>query len=279
MSAFKSIDEILENVEQLPTMSQAILEIIGCIDDPDVGVDELVKTISLDIGLTTSILKVANTARFSGQGHISNISNAVMVLGLKQIREMVCVLGVKESFPQIKSSSFDYTNFWRHSVAVAVCSKILGQLAGASPAIGFVSGMLHDIGQLVLAMTAPDEFRMVMEYRASHDCQVIEAEQVVLGIDHAKIGAYLARKWNLPEVICSAIEHHHMPDVVPTINMADLVHVSEVLAHALEIGYIGRPVPPMSERALFRLSINFPRLKPYLAQIECEYLYTILMLN
>ncbi len=279
MSVPKSMDDILQHIEYLPAMPKAVLEIIRCIDDPDTGVDEVVRTISLDIGLTASILKVANAARYSGHGNITNINDALMVVGLQQIRTMVCIVGVKDSFPQIKSPFFNYTNFWRHSVSVAVCARTLAKLAGTSPAVGFIAGMLHDIGQLIFTMAVPEDFNSAMEYRASHKCQDFEAEQAVLGMDHSAIGAHLAKKWKLPPVICNAIENHHSPDVPPTLIMADLIHVSEVLSHALEMGYAGHSVPPISDRALSRLGISFTKLKPSLAQIECEYQNAILMLN
>ena len=279
MSIPLSLDEILQKVEHLPTLSKAVLEIIRCIDDEEVNVDEVVRKISLDIGLTASILRAANAARYSGQGNIANINDAIMVIGLQQIRVLVCLVGVKDNFPQNKSLAFDYASFWRHSVGVAICAKVLASLAGINGSVGFISGMLHDVGQLIFTMTVPEYFSALRDYRAAHPCQDFEAEQAVLGIDHARIGAYLVKQWNLPQVICDAIEYHHTPDMMHSHMMADLIHVSEVLAHALEIGYVGHTVPPMSERAMFRLGINFQRLKPYLAKIECEYRNAILMLN
>ncbi len=279
MNASKKIEELLQNVGQLPTLPKAVIEIIRCIDDTDITVQDLVKLIGNDIGLSTSLLRAANSARVSVHGKIASINDAVMIIGLKQIREIVCTVGVKESFPQKESLGVDYIDFWRHSVGVAICAKELAHIAGVNPSIGYISGMLHDIGQLVVSMVAPNEFREAMDYRTSHNCQDYEAEQIVLGMDHATIGAYLATQWGLPKVICDAIEKHHMPDVAPTAIMADLIHVSEILSHALEMGYIGHPIPPMSERSLSRLGINFSRLKPYLAQIECDHRNAIHMLN
>lgn len=279
MSAQKSIDDILKNVEQLPTMPKAVTEIIRCLDDDSVEIDALVRLISSDIGLATRILRLANTPLFSVRGGIATVHEAVMFVGFKQIRDMVCVVGVVESFPQNKSMPFDYASFWRHSIGVAVCARILANLVRLSPDVAFISGMLHDIGQLALITAAPDEFRMVINYRASHDCQIFEAEQAVLGMDHAKAGAHLVRRWDFPPVICDAIEKHHMPDVAATSIMSDLVHVSEVLSHALEIGNEERTIPPLSDHAMLRLGINFSRLKPYFAQIECEYRTATLMLG
>lgn len=279
MSKFKSIDDILQNIERLPTIPKAVLEIIRCIDDQNAGIDEVVKTISLDIGLAASILKVANSTRYAGQGNIANIHDALMFVGLQQIRTMACIVWVTKSFPQNKSSSFDYVNFWRHSVGVAVCAKTLARIAGLNPEVGFISGMLHDIGQLIFATSVPDDFRMAMDYRASHQCQVSEAELEILGYDHSMMGAHLARKWNIPEVICNAIENHHMPDVIPSHKMSDLIHVSEVLAQALEISHTVHPIPTLSDCAMTRLGISFSQLKPYLSLIECEHYNTMLMLN
>lgn len=279
MNAAKTIGELLQNFGQLPTLPKAVIEIIRCIDDTEITVQDLVKLIGSDIGLSTRLLRAANSARVSVHGNIASINDAVMIIGLKQIREIACTVGVKESFPLNKSTGLDYINFWRHSLGVAICAKTLAHIAGVNPAVGYISGMLHDIGQLVVSMVAPNEFREAMEYRASHHCQDYEAEQLVLGMDHAQIGAYLATHWGLPRVICVAIEKHHIPDTAPTAIMADLIHVSEILSHALEMGYIGHPIPPLSERSLSRLGINFTRLKPYLAQIECEHRNAMLMLN
>ena len=279
MSTPKSIDNILKSVERLPAMPKAVTEIIRCLDDNSVEIDTLVKLISSDIGLVTRILRLANTPQFSVHGNIATVHDAVMLVGFKQIRDMVCVVGVIGSFPQSKAISFDYAQFWRHSIGVAVCSRILANRVRLSQDIAFISGMLHDIGQLALIQAAPDEFRMALDYRASHDCQIFEAEQAVFGMDHAKAGAHLVRNWDFPPVICDAIEKHHMPDVAPTSLMSDLTHVSEVLSHALEIGSEEHTIPPLSDQAMLRLGINFTRLKPYFAQIECEYKSAILMLG
>jgi putative nucleotidyltransferase with HDIG domain len=279
MSALKSTDDLLESAEGLPTISRAVVEVIRCIDDEHSRLEDLVKPISSDIGLTTSILRIANSARFSVHGNIASINDAIMVIGLRQIRTIVCLIGIRESFPQNRLHSFDYANFWLHSTGVAVCAKRLARLAGVNSNVGFVSGMLHDVGHLVLAVAAPDDFGKVMKYRASRNCQDYEAEQAVLGMDHCRIGARLAAKWGLPQVICDAIEKHHMPDVAPTSLMGDLIHVSDALSQALEMGYTGHPLPPLSGQAMARLGISFSRLKPCLAEIECEYRSAIHLLN
>lgn len=284
MNTLRSIDDILRNVERLPTMPKAVMEIIRCVDDDNIAIDSLVQQVSSDIGLASNMLKMANTHRFSMHGGIASVHDAVMLVGFKQIRDMACMVGVMDSFPQYKSTLFDYANFWRHSMGVGVCARILAKRVlakqlGLSPDVAFISGMLHGIGQLALIAAAPDEFHITMDYRASHDCSLFEAEQAVLGMDHAQIGTHLARNWEFPQVICDAIEKHHTPDTAPTSYMSDLIHVSKVLCYALEMGNGEHTIPPLSDHAMFRLNINFYQLKPYFAQIECEYRNVAMMLG
>lgn len=284
MNASMSIDDILRNVERLPMMPKAVMEIIRCIDDDNISIESLVEQVSHDIGLASSILKMANTHRFSMHGGIATVHDAVMLIGFKQIRDIACMVGLMDGFQQHKPTSFDYASFWRHSIGVGVCASeiarhVVNKKLGLNPDVAFISGMLHDIGQLALTVAAPNEFHIAMEYRASHNCQLFEAEQAVLGMDHAQVGAHLARKWEFPQTICDAIGKHHSPDVPPTSPMPDLIHISEVLCHALELGSMGHIMPPLSEHALFRLNINFLQVKPYFAQIECEYRNVTLMLG
>lgn len=279
MSTLKSVEDILQKIDQLPAMSKAVIEIIRRMEDDEISIDTLAHLVSSDIGLATSMLKAANTHRFSMHGGIASVHDAVMLIGFKQIRDMACIIGVMGGFQQNKSPFFDYTNFWRHSMGVGVCARILAKHAKLNPDTAFISGMLNDIGQLALVVAAPDEFHFAMDFAASHDCYLIEAEKAVLEMDHAQIGGHLARKWELPTVICDAIEMHHIPDHAPTAPMTDLIHLSSVFCHALELGIVKSIMPTLSEHAMERLNINLFQLKPYFSQIECEYQHVISMLD
>ncbi len=279
MSNLKSVDDILQKVDQLPAMSKAVIEIIRCIEDEEISIDMLTQLVSSDIGLATSMLKSANTMRFSMHGGIASVHDAVMLIGFKQIRDMVCMIGVMNSFQQDKASFFDYAAFWRRSMGVGVCARILARQAKLNPETAFITGMLHEIGQLALVVAAPNEFRFAIDFSASHDCSILEAEKTVLEMDHALIGGHLGRKWELPKVICDAISMHHSPDVAPIAPMTDLIHVSTVLSHALELGADERIMPILSDLAMARLDINLFQLKPCFAQIECEYLHVVSILD
>jgi putative nucleotidyltransferase with HDIG domain len=103
------------------------------------------------------------------------------------------------------------SGFWRHSVAVGVCSEELAHHVNLrTPGdMALVAGLLHDIGQLWLARFRPSDYRATWDDALSHAHGIVQAEREHLGIDHAEIGAWLAEHWGLPEPIVSAIRHHH----------------------------------------------------------------------
>ena len=280
MSAAESVNENLGLIEHLPVMTQSVRKIIQGLDDDSVSVEMVARMVSADPSLVAAVLKAVNSSLYGLHGEVTSIQEAVVILGFNTLRNIVCTVGFVTGIPHHGCApEFDYRYFVRHSVAVGVCAKHLAKLIGHKPDVAFVSGLLHDIGVVVEAIAFPKEFGQALKYREAHDCQLYEAEQAVLGMDHARLGAELSRIWNFPTDICEAIGKHHVPDNEPTSPMADLIHVSEVLSYALEIGTNCWSVPPLSSGALRRLGADWRHLKPCFPMIECEYLDFTLMLG
>lgn len=267
-----SRDEILKAVGALPSLPKAVAGIMRMIEDESTTSAMLAKQIEADTGLLTSVLRLVNSSYYAARGGISTASQAVVVLGFDAIRNLVCVAGVTEYFQKNGGGVFDHEQFLRHSAGVGCAAKLLAKLAGQDQGVAFVAGLLHDLGQLALAATAPDAFRKVLEYQKENDCLIPEAEQAVIGVDHTQIGAHLANLWNLPAEICEAIEYHHQAtdSHPPHSPIANLVHVAEVLAHAMELGTADQ-VPPLSDNAIMRLGLSLPQLEQHFSEIEVEY--------
>jgi putative nucleotidyltransferase with HDIG domain len=264
-------DEILRAVGTLPSMPKALMDIIRTIEDENSSGETLAKQIETDLGLLSSVLRLVNSPRYSAKGGVSSAQQAVLLLGFNAVRNLVSVAGIADYFQKNCPAGFNYEQFFRHSAGVGVVAKQLAHSAGLNPDAAFVSGMLHDIVQLALAATVPNQFIRVMDYKKQHDCHIARAEQAVIGMDHANIGAHLAKLWHLPEEICEAIEYHHsISDSISHSRMSDLIHVSEVLAHALELGTNGQ-VPSMFEEAMLRLGLSLAQVKQALGKIEEEY--------
>lgn len=272
-SSLKSSEEILKAVGTLPSLPKAVTGLMRMIEDENSTASMLAKQIEADAGLLGSILRLANSPRYMARGGIATASEAVVVLGFDAIRNLVCVAGVADYFRKNGGDgSFDHERFLRHSAGVACAAKLLAAHVGQDSETAFAAGILHDIGQLALAAAAPDEFRMVLDYQRQKDCLIVEAEHAVIGVDHTQIGVHLADQWNLPAEICEAIEYHHQSPGSCAIHspIADLAHVAEVLAHALELGTADQ-VPPLSDGAMLRLGLSLAQVAPLLDEIEAEY--------
>jgi len=268
-----------EAIDRLPSMPSAVVEIIRCIEDENVEIETLAEWVSHDIGLSASLLRVANSAQFSEHGSVSTLHDAIMLVGFKQIRSLVCAVGLIRTFPATTETFFDYNGFWRHSLSVAVCARLLAKDLRVNPDTAFICGLLHDIGKLALVLAAPADFRDSLAYADAHHCALAQAEQVTLGLNHSQLGARLARKWALPAIICETIATCHSPDAAPATPMSDLVHVSQVLCATLGLGANERIVTPLSDLAMARLNLTLFHLKPYFAAIEFEYENAVRILN
>lgn len=267
-----SVQEILKAVGTLPILPRAVMEIIRTIEDETTSATMLARQIELDLGLLTSVLRLVNSSRYALRGGVSSAQQAVVMLGFNTIRNLVCMVGISNYFKDNGADTFNYAHFLRHSAGVGCVAKLLAKPAAVNPDAAFVAGMLHDVGQLALAATAPNECGMAEDYRIEHDCHIADAERAVMGMDHAEIGAHLAKIWHLPAEICEAIEfHHHIWDSASPSRMADLIHVAEVLSHALDLGASGQRVTPLSEAAMLRLGISLEQVAQVLGKIEDEY--------
>lgn len=267
-----SAERILNEVERLPSLPRAVIEIMRTIDDPDVSAAALARQIESDIGLLSGVLRLVNSSLYVVSGHVSTAHQAVVLLGFNAIRNLVCVAGITDYFQRNSARTFDHENFLRHSAGVGCAAKLLAGPAGLNPDTAFVAGILHDLGQLALAASAPYEYNLIMDYQTQQGCGLAEAEQAVIGMDHARIGAHLAKLWHLPDEICESIEWHHQVSdhQTPVSPIADLIHVANVLAYALELGS-EEPVPLLSDGALIRLGLTLQQAWPLLGRIEDEY--------
>lgn len=250
-------EEILSSLESVPSMPAAALEAIGLLQDPDVDLVRLMQTIEYDPGLTSNLLRLANSAYYGGARTTSSLRDAVVRLGTKCILQMV-VAGAASSVIRPAVAGYDLApgELWRHSVAVAVGAEQLAFALGIKPPDhAFTSGLLHDIGKIALGTFMEVDATPIMVLAQAEQLSFEVAEQRVLGIDHAEAGAALLDAWELPEEIVMVNRWHHDPKNFPGDPLvADLVHVADALCLQGAIGAGGvdglqyRPSPEVVER-------------------------------
>ncbi len=224
----------LDQIEDLPTLPAIAMEVNKMLLDYNTTINKLSETLEKDQAMVSKLLKLVNSAFFGLGGKISNISHAVVVLGFNTIRNAVVSTSIIDAF-SIKEglNGFDIKDFWKHSLAVAVTSKSLAEKTGIRSVDDcFVGGLLHDMGKMVLLQHFRDLFQEVWRAVKENNQSFYEAEKIQIQIDHAQIGGYLARKWQLPMALVDTIRNHH--DVKPNANDPSLsmtVHAADIIVN------------------------------------------------
>jgi putative nucleotidyltransferase with HDIG domain len=202
----------LDRIKEIPTLPSVVFELNKYLQDPDTSIKTVCETVEKDQAITLKILRLVNSAFYGFKSKISDLRNAIILLGYSAVRNAIVSLSVINSFSskRVALMNFDITQFWKHSLAVAVTSKNIAQLSKKeSPDTCFVGGLLHDIGKVILAQYFHDLFEQVWTTLQDEHVSFYEAEKRKLPIDHTIIGAHLASKWQLPEGLIEAIRWHH----------------------------------------------------------------------
>ncbi|MDR2365871.1 MAG: HDOD domain-containing protein [Zoogloeaceae bacterium] len=257
------LHEAIAALPGLPPLTSSLLASLAHADDLNFSV--LARRIAADQGLALRILRLANSSFYGLSGQVESIDDAVVILGLQMLYAMVLNAAAARAISRPPCAGFAALDFWRHSVAVAVAARALAATCRKNPDIAFTHGLLHDIGQLLLASVFPEEYRQALLHAEEHTGIRLDGEHAVLGIDHAQAGAMLARQWGLPPELAAAIAQHHAPDS----EAADLLHLADILAHTLIDD--DSPIPPLSAAAWQRLALDEARLFPVLARIERDF--------
>lgn len=264
--------QIVDRLRTLPSLPTVVMELLQTLGEDNVDIARLARGIGNDQALAARTLRVANSPFYGMQGRIDTIAEAITVLGFVNVRSLVTAAGISTAWPIGASTGFQARIFWRHCLGAAACAETLARHARLRPETLFLAGLLHDIGRLVLAVTQPAEFAETLSRRQQQDCLLVDAERAVLGFDHTQIGAALCRHWHIPEAIADAVERHHQvhqASASASADMADVVHVADAMAHALDLADDPDAlVPSLDAGAWRRLALDETALPSLLARAE-----------
>jgi len=237
----QDIKQIASLLKSFPSMPGAAVRLLNLIDDPEMNVGEIEKILRQDAGLTANILKLANSAYFGIPSKVGSVRQAVLLLGLKRLIQIViasCVSAIMNK--PVPGYDLPPGELWRHSLAVTAAAEgLVKELKVEAADEIFTAALLHDVGKLVLGGFVADDFNKI-ERAASGGVTFEAAENIVLGTNHADIGADILCQWSLPSNIVNAVRWHHNPDSAEHSDlMLDIVHVANVLCLMIGIG-VGR---------------------------------------
>ncbi len=223
--------KIIEEVDSLPTFPENIMKIQELCSERNVSIDTVASKISVDPSLTAELLKLANSADFYGGKRIETINEAIMRVGLKNIKSLLFVASSRKILDE-RFKKFEQV--WDHCNKVAFYARFIATDRGFSSLADtvFISGLLHDIGKIVLLSTEKELVEMIAEIIKNREIITTTIlEEVTLGISHTTIGRLTAEKWNFPEYLIMAIENHHSPlsagkkheDIISLVYLANML--------------------------------------------------------
>ena len=217
---------------KLVSVPELYVRLNEAVENPASTTAKIGQIISQDPALTAHLLKIANSPLYGFTSKIDTISRAVMVIGTRGLRDLALATSAVDIFSKIPGTMISMASFWRHSIFTGVIARILaGRCNVLHSERLFVTGLLHDIGQLIIFYKLPEMARDAL-YRSRSTGQLLhEAEREVMGFDHAMVGGEILRLWNLPVSLAEAVTYHHEPDGTDEYALeAAIIHLASSLA-------------------------------------------------
>jgi putative nucleotidyltransferase with HDIG domain len=237
------LDEIinrLESISSIPTIPLVATRAMEAVRNPDSSMRDIAEIISTDPPLAARVLKVVNSAYYGLMQSVGSLPLALTILGIREIMNLVMGVSVMTMFPDSSGRGlFDRHEFWKHSAASAQVGKVLSERLGFQKlgSLAFVGGLLHDIGKIIMDEYMHDEFREAIDLSIDEDIPCYDAESMTVGATHPQIGAWLTKKWKLPDELVTAISSHHSSQKIEIEDkMKQIVYLANVFCTAYEAG-------------------------------------------
>lgn len=226
---------VVHKMTYIPVVPKVYTELTDELRKDNSSNHVLAKIISQDISLTAGILKLVNTPFFGLSRRVDDMQQAVSILGVNLIRGLVLSTRVFTILDSKSYPGFDVEKLWGHCMDVARCIRAVKRFSNAGMRAtenAFLAGLLHDIGKVVLAAGCPDVYIHVLQNSQTKNIPLAVAEERLLGVTHAEVGAYLLGLWGFSEPIVSAIAQHHGFMLGSSFTrLASVLHVVDVEIH------------------------------------------------
>ncbi len=206
----KTAEAYIKGIDNLPTLPEIAQKIIELTDGEAPNINEVADLIQKDPAITVNLLKIINSGYYSLRKEVISIRQAVVLLGLGQVRNLVVTMVTVNHFKETGKPYIRLSDFWNHSLSVATIAQSLGVKFNYSDTGDlYLCGLLHDMGKLILQLYYPEDTARIVAHVDRAKCSMHQAELATLGFSHAELGGWLMTKWNFPDRIKDGVFHHH----------------------------------------------------------------------
>lgn len=243
-------EQLIKKFSDTKTLPHVALKVTQMVNDENVTMQDFEETIQLDPILVTRLLRLVNSPFFGLAKKVEAIDKAVVFVGMKNLRNLVSVEALRDLFTDDDPrQGFSRSNLWLHSATIATLADMIGKrIFGDSREDLFLAGIIHDIGMIVEDQVAGDLLRKACQLYKPGVKSLVDSERKIIGSDHCKVGALIAKTWNMPDDILSAIRFHHdQKKVVKIGSITCIIQLAEYIAGKMKFSAIygkADPLPP-----------------------------------
>jgi len=240
---------------EIPSFAFQLNEVIA---NPTSSAEHVAQVVNKSPSLTMVLLKIVNSAFYGFPSRISKVSHAVSLIGTRELSGLALGISILSTFKNIPKQIMDMYSFLKHSLACGIVCRILAAHKNFPQTEQmFVSGLLHDLGRLILYVYFPEESRNILSHSRSRLTLLYEEENDYLGCDHAQVGKQLLKQWKLPLILENNVSYHHKPSEAQQPIPATIVHLADIIVNSLGIGSSGEKfVPPLDYGAWENLELS-----------------------
>lgn len=224
-------EEIVKGMKSLSSLPDAVVRANELLDSPKSSVEQIGEVISHDPALSARLLKLVNSAFYNFPAQVDTISRAITLVGTDELRSLILAASVTQAFKDIPPETIDMDTFWHRSVYCGLVAKKLAQRTQTGNAEAmFLTGLLHDIGRLVLLDSQPEQAQKILARADLSGQSLSEAEVKILGFSSTELGAALLQNWQLPKKLWAPVRYQNQPEAA-----ADYAAESRTLNLALKV--------------------------------------------
>lgn len=270
----KQPQDLLSGYVEIASPPTIFMRVNDAVNSPRSSIQNVSRIISEDSGLTARLLMLVNSSYFGLPQKVESILIAASMVGTHQLRDLALATSVINMFKGIPVYLVTMDSFWKHAVACGIAARTLAVWRREeNPERFFVSGILHDVGRLIMFSKIPDLAREALIAATTKKTFLHIAEKDLVGFDHASVGQAMLQSWNLPDYLSETVGMHHDPVAALHFQQeASVLHIADIIAHALELGTSGEQFIPGLESVAWELLGLDPSVLPAIcAQVELQF--------
>lgn len=222
----------IETSRNLPTLPHILLKVIDACNRRETTIKDVSQIINKDSSLSAKVMRMVNSAYYGLPSRVTSIEHALLLLGTDAVKNIAISASVFQVFSTAKGNAvFKLKQFWRHSLLCATLAKLIAKKTSyGSPDEAFLSGLLHDIGKLVLWVNFSKEYTDILQ-SSNNRSDLLLAGEIRLGATHCEVGAWMIDRWNLQSFMADAVLYHHEPvhRILDALSLVKIVFVANAL--------------------------------------------------